>query len=346
VADPLRLPDDVALIPLPTPFEVGTVNAYLLKGEPVTLLDPGPQTDEAVQALLAGLTEHRTRLADIELVLLTHQHEDHVGMAHAVAQASGATIAGVPKLARLMHDYDASMDIEDRYIKATMLRHGVDAQTASALERTWREFRRFVRSAEITRVVDEGSRVTAGGRELSVLRAPGHSPTDTLFLSEADGVLLGGDHLLERISSNPVAHWPIDDREPEESSAASDRRRPLIEYIASVRRTSELDVSLVLPGHGAPFRGHRGIIERRIAMHEQRARTILDAINGPMSADELGRRLWHDVPGAEAYLVLSEVLGHLDLLEQGGQVRAVGNGGLVCWERATRARRARLQSAE
>ena len=95
------------------------------------------------------------------------------------------------------------------------------------VERSFRGFRRFVRSAEITQVVDEGSRITAGGRELAVLRAPGHSPTDTLFFSEVDGVLLGGDHLLERISSNAIAHWPIDDREPEEASAAPDRRRAL-----------------------------------------------------------------------------------------------------------------------
>lgn len=328
------LPADVALIELPTPFEVPTVNAYLLKGEPMALLDPGPRTDDAFQALLGGLNEHGTRLEDIELVLLTHQHEDHVGMAQMVAHASGAAIAGVPKLARLMRDYEASMDLEDRYIRATMLRHGVDARTAAALLRTWRGFRRFVRSAKITRVVDEGSRVTAGGRELAVLRAPGHSPTDTLFFSEPDGVLLGGDHLLERISSNPIAHWPIDDRKPEDSSAGPDRRRALIEYIASARRTRELDVSVVLPGHGRPFGGHRGIIERRIAMHERRACTILGAMNGAVSAAELGRRLWRNAPAAEAYLVLSEVLGHLDLLEESGKIRELEDGGLVRWRQS------------
>ncbi len=333
--DPLRLPADIALIPLPLPasFEIPSVNAYLLKGEPVTLVDPGPQANEAFEALIRGLNDHGTRLEEIELVLLTHQHEDHVGMAQAIAEASGATIAGVPKLARMLHDYDASMDLEDRYMKATMLRHGVDAQAAVALERGFRGFRRFVRSAAITRVVDEGSRITAGGRELAVLRAPGHSPTDTVFFSEVDGVLIGGDHLLGRISSNPIAHWPIDDRKPEDSSAGPDRRRALIEYIASARRTSELEVSLVLPGHERPFGDHRGVIERRLAMHEHRAATILGAMNGAVSAADLGRRLWRDAPGTDGYLVLSEVLGHLDLLEQSGEARGVEDGGLVRWER-------------
>jgi glyoxylase-like metal-dependent hydrolase (beta-lactamase superfamily II) len=337
VPDPVRLPADIALIPLPLPalFEVPSVNAYLLKGEPVTLVDPGPHADEAFRALVRGLGEHGMRLEDVELILLTHQHEDHVGMAHVVAQASGAAIAAVPKLARMLRDYDASMDLEDRYIKVTALRHGVDVEAAAALERSFREFRRFVLSAEVTQVVDEGSRITAGGRELAVLRAPGHSPTDTLFFSEADGVLLGGDHLLGRISSNPIAHWPIDDRAPEDAAAGPGRRRALIEYIASARRTSELEVSLVLPGHERPFDDHRDVIERRIAMHERRAGTILGSINGAVSAAELGRRLWGDAPGTEGYLVLSEVLGHLDLLEETGAARGVEDAGVVRWERTS-----------
>jgi glyoxylase-like metal-dependent hydrolase (beta-lactamase superfamily II) len=330
-----QLPADIALIevPLPASFEIPTVSAYLLKGDPLTLVDPGPYSDQSREALLRGLDAQGTRLEDIELVLLSHQHEDHVGLAQMVAEASGAEVAGVPKLARYLHDYEASADLEDRYIKATMLREGVDAETAAELELAFRAFRQFVRSVELTQVVDEGGTITAGGREFAVIRAPGHSPTDTLFLSASDGVLLGGDHLLERISSNPIAHWPIDDREPEDASAAPDRRRALIEYIDSVRRTNELDVSVVLPGHGPPFSGHRDLISRRIAMHERRADMILEAMNGPVSAAELGRRLWEDAPGTEAYLVLSEVLGHLDLLEQTGRVRAVEEGEGVRWER-------------
>jgi hypothetical protein len=91
----------------------------------------------------------------------------------------------------------------------------------------------------------------------------------------------------------------------------------------------------VLPGHGRPFGSHRAIIERRIAMHEDRARTILGTMNGSQSAAELGRQLWRAGPETDAYLVLSEVLGHLDLLEESGEAREVEDGGLVRWERAS-----------
>ena len=67
-------------------------------------------------------------------------------------------------------------------------------------------------------------------------------------------------------------------------------------------------------------------------MHEDRARAILDTMDGAVSAAELGRRLWRDVPSSEAYLVLSEVLGHLDLLEAGGEIRGLESEGRMRWE--------------
>ena len=69
-----------------------------------------------------------------------------------------------------------------------------------------RAFRRFVASARVDRILDDGGELIAGGRAWRVHELPGHSPTDTVFASE--GLLLGGDHLLERISSNPIAHAP------------------------------------------------------------------------------------------------------------------------------------------
>src|SRR6185369_5293910 len=104
-----------------------------------------------------------------------------------------------------------------------------------------------------------------GGRTFTVFERPGHSPTDTIFLDE-ERVLVGGDHLLEKLSSNPIAHVPIDDRDPVEV-AVRDRRRALVEYIASMRATADLDVAVVLPGHGVAFTDHRDLIAKREDMH-------------------------------------------------------------------------------
>src|ERR1044072_5512995 len=68
-------------ISLPTPFYVGPVNVYLIKEEPLTLVDTGPKTKEALAALKEGLRRERVRVSDLRRIVLTHAHEDHCGLA-------------------------------------------------------------------------------------------------------------------------------------------------------------------------------------------------------------------------------------------------------------------------
>jgi glyoxylase-like metal-dependent hydrolase (beta-lactamase superfamily II) len=213
------------------------------------------------------------------------------------------------------------MDADDAYSVALMHRHGVTEKTVETLHGISRAFRRFVGDAEVTRILAAGDELGAGGRTWQVRERPGHSPTDTVL--EGDGLLLAGDHLLEKISSNPIAHVPIGAADPAGLAASPDRPRTLLTYADSLRATAAEDRGeLILPGHGDPFTGARELVEKRLAMHDRRAEKILAALTHPRSAADLGRDLWRHVPVTQAYLVLSEVLGHLDLLEQRGAVVA------------------------
>src|SRR4051812_43127690 len=71
-------------IALPTPFVVGDVNVYLIKEDPLTLVDTGPKTPEAVSALRAALSRHGVKVSDIRRIVLTHAHEDHCGLAKTI----------------------------------------------------------------------------------------------------------------------------------------------------------------------------------------------------------------------------------------------------------------------
>jgi glyoxylase-like metal-dependent hydrolase (beta-lactamase superfamily II) len=75
---------------LPTPFAVGRVNTYLIEDEPLTLIDVGPNSGETLYALERGLAEHRRRVEDLELIVISHQHMDHFGLVHVLAERSGA----------------------------------------------------------------------------------------------------------------------------------------------------------------------------------------------------------------------------------------------------------------
>ena len=323
------LPEGIAAISLPTPFAIGAVNAYLLEGEPLTLVDPGPNMDGSLAKLEAGLAEHGRRVEDVELVLITHQHHDHIGLAERVKEQSGATVAAIAPLAGFLADFDAAMDADDAYAVAMMRRHGVDPDVAERLREASRSWRHVGNSVSVDRLLSEGDTVVAGGRRYSVCIVPGHSPTDTLFLDASDGVLLGGDHLLERVSSNPVAHAPIGVADPVGAAAAPDRPEPLRAYLASFERTRELPISVVLPGHGTPFAGHKELIDERVEMHRRRAERILREVDGHATAADIGRTLWRRIAVSQAYLALSEVIGHVDLLVADGRVQEREDGEVV-----------------
>jgi glyoxylase-like metal-dependent hydrolase (beta-lactamase superfamily II) len=327
------LPDGVHRLELPTPFQIGPVSTYVLRGDPLTLVDPGPLRDKTRVALDEGLRALGLRVEDAELVVVTHQHHDHAGLAAEVVRRSGARLATSPKLATYLRDYQGATDRDDAYSVATMRRHGIDDDVRGTLDDISRSFRRYGEGASVDVVVADGEQIVAGGRTFTAYERPGHSPTDTIFL-DADGLLIGGDHLLAKVSSNPIAHVPIDDRDPVEV-ATRDRRRALVEYLASMRATAAMEAALVLPGHGEPFADHRGLVASRAEMHERRARRILRAVDGTRTAADMIAVLWRALPVTQHYLALSEVLGHLDILEADGLVRAVErDDGVVSWKRS------------
>jgi glyoxylase-like metal-dependent hydrolase (beta-lactamase superfamily II) len=308
-------------LPLPTPFSVGRVNCYLIEDEPLTLVDPGPSSAVALEELEARLGGLGRRLDDVGLVLLTHQHHDHAGQAAAVRERSGATVAALEPLAELLGDYERAMAEDDAYQGELMRRHGVPEETWATLQEISRAFRRFGRRVAVDRPLAEGEEVRLAGRRLVALARPGHSPTDTLFLDPAAGVALAGDHLIARTSSNPVIHrqW-----------GEAPRRSALLAYLASLDRTADLDLALVLPGHGDTITDHRGLIAQRHAHHRARAELIAGLLaERPRSAHEIARAIWGDVALRQAFLTLSEVLGHVDLLAAEGRAAEREENGVV-----------------
>ena len=156
---------------------------------------------------------------------------------------------------------------------------------------------------------------------------PGHSPTDTVFHDRERRILIAADHLLGHISSNPLITRP-----PEGSD---ERPQALVTYLDSLSKTREMDVELVLPGHGDPVTDHRALIDERFALHRRRAEKIHRLIaERPRSAYEIAQALWGNIAVTQAYLTLSEVLGHVDLLLNDGRVREVERDGLSLFEAA------------
>jgi len=310
---------------IPTPFQVGRVNAYLIEDSPLTLLDSGPNSAKAIDELEQALAARGHRVEDIELLVITHQHMDHFGLAAILARRSGAEVAALDALAPYLASYSQQTDLDDGFAEGIMLRHGIPPEVVTALRAVSAGFRAWGSAVEVTRPLADGSTVELRDRTLQVLHRPGHSPSDTVFYDEARSILLAADHLIAHISSNPLLARPL----PGTADAEHPDRRPraLITYLASLQKTRAMELSIVLPGHGDPIADHRAVIDERLRLHRRRAEKILALISPePRTAHEIAHELWGNVAVTQAYLTLSEVLGHLDLLLADGRALELEDG--------------------
>ena len=311
-------------IPVPTPFAVGRVNCYLVDDEPLTLVDAGPNSGTSLMELEAGLAEHGRRIEDLERIVLTHQHIDHIGLAQILADRSGAEVCALDRLAPWLAAYREEMEAGDSFAEAVMLRHGIPRDIAIALRAVTQQFRAWGSAVQVTRTLAAGDTLEFASRTWRVHHRPGHSPSDTVFHDEASGELIGGDHLIKHISSNPLISRPLEGGSPE------DRPRALIAYLASLRATQAMDLRVVYAGHGEPVTGHRALIDERLGMHERRVEKIAGMLEGgPKSGFEIAQAMWGNVAVTQAYLTLSEVLGHVDLLLERGRAVEQESDGVV-----------------
>ena len=289
---------------IPTPFAVGRVNVYVIEDEPLTLVDAGPNSGTSFDELQRGVARLGHSLEEIELVILTHQHIDHLGLVSLVAARSGAEIAAIDVAVPFVENYSLEAQADDDFARQIMLRHGIPAEVAGALQSVSQAFRAWGARADVTRPLRHGEELRLRDRAFAVHHRPGHSPSDTVFEDRERRVLIAGDHLLRHISSNPLLTRPLD--------GSTERPQALVAYLESLRQTREMDLEIVLPGHGEPITEHRALIDERLALHRRRSEKIHRLISErPRSAYELAQALWGNVAVTQAYLTLSEVLGHM-----------------------------------
>jgi glyoxylase-like metal-dependent hydrolase (beta-lactamase superfamily II) len=304
-------------LPIPTPFAVGRVNTYLIEDDPLTLIDSGPNSGRSLDELERALKEHGHAIEDLELIIVTHQHIDHTGLVDILARRSGAEVAALDLLAPFLENYGRANEDDDAFAEAIMLRHGLSPDVVHALRSVSRAFRAWGAPAHVTRPLADGSVVELRDRRLQVFHRPGHSPSDTIFWDEDRRILIAADHLIKHISSNPLISRPLD-----RQVTPVDRPRALMTYLSSLRKTREMPAELVLPGHGDPITDHVELIEERFRMHKRRAEKIHGLIaEQPRTAYEIAQALWGNVAVTQAFLTLSEVLGHVDLLLASQRIR-------------------------
>jgi glyoxylase-like metal-dependent hydrolase (beta-lactamase superfamily II) len=309
-------------ISVPTPFQVGRVNAYVAGR---TLVDPGPDSEEAWAALLDGLDELDTPPGDIEQVLVTHPHPDHFGLAHRLAE-QGARVLASPEAAPIMADFGARLEFEQTFFRRFFQRCGLSAETARTVTDLPTAFLPYASDIGTDRTLDAGDTVTVDETTLTADAVEGHAPGERIFAYETDGErrAIVGDNVLGHITPNPFLQPPEGD---------GPRPRILPAYNDSLRRLREEGYDQFLPGHGADIDDPPGRIDEILAAHEDRTAAVLELVDGPTVPADVMQGLFDDLPVTEQFSGLSEAVGHLDVLEARGEVRQRESGDVVVYER-------------
>ncbi len=310
---------------MPLPYALNHINLWMLDDGPeeLVLIDSGFGLDEVKTHWQAILDRDGRSLAGI---VATHCHPDHVGLAHWLSQRNGAPVfmtqgefLGAHAIWHQLPGYGVP-DMLDSF-----RRHGLDDERLAALQQRGNAYRHGVPSlpSQFHRMFDHDV-LRIDQRNWRIIVGFGHSPEHASLYCEELGVLISGDMLLPRITTNVsvFAATPNDD--------------PLGWFLCSLHALKDLpDDTLVLPSHGLPFRGIRARVEQLEAHHEERCETLLEAMPGVCTAASLLDTLFpRKLDTHQVMFAMGEAIAHLNhLVKRGEARRLVDTDGSIRFER-------------
>lgn len=310
-------------VPIPFPQAGGPVNVYLVEeaGGGLLMWDSGLGTPEAQAALEEGFRRLGRSPREVTKLLVSHGHVDHAGNTRFLQERHGGALpvlghpADQPKYAAGGATW---RELEPAY-SAYLARLGVPPEGVEASRTEGDKYLVPGRAAEVRPLAD-GQVFPYRSGTLRVLHMPGHTPGLVCLHDAEHRLLFSADHLLEKVSPNPLLELGPGGEEG--------FFRPLSSYLRSIARTRALDLDLVLPGHAAPFADHRAVIDALLPFYAKRQERIRAAVaDGPRTPWEIARALFPKVPLQLTFLVVSETVANLEVMEDRGELsRALVDG--------------------
>jgi glyoxylase-like metal-dependent hydrolase (beta-lactamase superfamily II) len=287
-------------ISVPTPFYVGPVNVYLIQEDPLTLIDVGPRTDEAIGALRSGLARLGHRLSDIKRIIITHAHADHYGLAKTVVEECGASVH--------IHAWDAlaiSPKADYAVYRNLLTTAGVPREMIDKMEAGQAQFAGWAHQLEEVETLEDEDEIEFEHESLTVVHTPGHTPGSISLARMSNRTIFTSDTVLKNITPNPVlSPDPIDEKK---------RFQSLGEYLVSLARLRSLAPTLLRGGHGddvTDYDEHFNRLYRHTQSRQAKLISLLPKIGS--NAWEASEKLFPTAKGYHKFLALSETSAHLD----------------------------------
>ena len=321
-----KLVDGVSRIEIPTPFPVGNVNCYLIEGSPLTLIDAGPKTPKSLAAIQQELQTLSYDLSDIEQILLTHGHIDHVGLVANFVKKR-VHVHGNPTDV-WVHELDAEAVVNyEKYMEHYMVSivkliaaSGVPKYESVMLahERRTELFKSISESVPTARSFRNSASFKTGIGDVTAVWVPGHSPGSTCFVCDEQQVIFCGDHILGDISSNPSISF--DDSE----------RIGMMTYLESLNHLSSREGYIAFPGHREPILDITTRIETLHSEYDDKLQKAADSLTyNPQTIYEISRIIYGDYGTNSLVLALAESYDLLRILERRTQAKLVNPNGVI-----------------
>ena len=307
-------------IRLPLPWQLTSVNVFLFRsGQGHILLDTGLATEDSLRSLEAALSDLKIGWESITEVLVSHLHPDHIGAAAEIRRRSGAPVRMPSAEAALVRPLGTDQEF---FAEAAVFlrRHGVPTRTISRMKARAAVSASTYERLDVDGPLAAGEQIEFDGGTLRALAAPGHSPAQLCFLWPECRVLFSTDAILPKTTPNIGVHWFY-------------QQNPLGDYLDTLDRLYRLDVGLVVPSHGRPFRGHRDWIDRTRRHHHRRCNSMAAALgDGSLNAFQIAGRVWgEDRSEVDRRFAMSESLAHLYYMALQGRVTSTLLDGVTSW---------------
>lgn len=310
-------------IRLPIPGQLRHINVWLVPArQGWVLVDTGMQTAEIRQAWEA-LSRRLPLARHLAAIVVTHHHPDHYGMAQWLSQRFGAEVWMSPRataMAAALLKYGVLLDPQTESRYGDNLGVEFDPQTRRIFSGV--AYRQIVSGLVPTRPLGQGDTLPAADADWQVSEHDGHAPGHLCLHQHAAGLLISGDQVLPRISSN-VGLYP-----------GSEDADPLGDYLRSLDTLATLPAdTLVLPAHGQPFRSLHGRLDALRLEHRDRLGQIEAFCAPPRSTGEVTAMLFRleRLDALNRVLALMETLAHLRRLELEGRIGRSGRGAGLRW---------------
>ena len=304
----------IGKITVPTPYVIGNVNLFLVKAERLTLVDSGIKTESALHTFKYLVKELGYEPTDIEQVILTHHHPDHVGLLNYMPHVEVYGHIYCEKWIDL--NQLKINDIASFYINIYQTM-GVPEQF-KFMEQDFRiQMKYSCHDRKLNGSLSERMEVP-GLPGWQVVEIFGHAQSHLGLFNEKTGMFFGGDTLLATMMTTPLLEPPF--------MKNDGRPKAQLQYNQSLVKLRELPIRIIFTGHGTEVTRVQSLIERRLSRQHDFAYQVKELLaTKPMTAFEVCRKLFPKAYERNLWLTLSQTIGALDYLQSIMEVHSFTN---------------------